>query len=290
MEIKEKAFAKINISLDVVSKMENGWHEMRMVMQSVSFHDDIKILVVPGDGKVKVYTDREYIPDDERNIAYRAARIFLDECNIQGFDVNIDIHKRIPARAGLGGGSSDGAAVLRGLNRAFNSKLSRETLEKMGEKLGSDVPFCVAGGTVLATGTGTTLKRLKPMPDCWVLICKPKFSSSTPELFSLIDCGKIKCRPDTQGILTAIEEENIRDVGQRLFNVFEDVLKCGRDTINKIKNVMYDNKAIGACMTGTGSAVYGLFTDKSQAEKAYAALKQDYKSCYLCGMKKEIKI
>ena len=128
------------------------------------------------------------------------------------------------------------------------------------------------------------------MPDCWVLICKPKFSSSTPELFSLIDCGKIKCRPDTQGILTAIEEENIRDVGQRLFNVFEDVLKCGRDTINKIKNVMYDNKAIGACMTGTGSAVYGLFTDKSQAEKAYAALKQDYKSCYLCEMKKEIKI
>ena len=290
MEITEKAYAKINISLDVIKKLENGWHEMCMVMQSVSLCDDVSIVTKEGSGKVTIRTDRAYIPDDKRNIGYKAAELFLREQGIADSDVEIKIHKRIPTCAGLGGGSADGAAVLRGLNRAFDTKLSITELEKLGERLGSDVPFCVSGGTSLATGLGTELKDLRPMPSCAVVICKPSFSVSTPELFGQIDCGKIKCRPDTKGILSAIEQGDIKGIGIRVYNVFEDVLGYGRDKIDGIKSVMYDLKSIGACMTGTGSAVYGLFADEDDAKKAYETLKKEHRECFICTTTEKIKL
>ena len=282
MEIKEKAFAKINLSLDVVRRLENGWHEMCMVMQSISLCDDVSIKAVPGTGEITIKTNRSYIPDDERNIGYKAAERFLKETGIAGFDVDINIVKRIPVCAGLGGGSSDGAAVLRAMNKIFDTKLGLKELEQLGAKLGSDVPFCVAGGTALATGTGTDLEDVAAIPECSVLVCKPSFSVSTPELFSQIDCGKIRCRPDTKGMLTALEEGDLKGVGMRVFNVFEDVLAHGKEKVADIKSVMYDKKAIGACMTGTGSAVFGLFLTEGDARDAFNALKQEYRECHIC--------
>lgn len=290
MEINEMAFAKINISLDVVSKMENGWHEMCMVMQSVSLHDDVKIQARKGKGNITVSTNRSYLPTDRRNIAYRAADIFMESTGIKDFDISIKVRKKIPVCAGLGGGSTDGAAVLRGLNRMFSAGLDRIQLEELGKKLGSDVPFCISGGTVLATGTGTDLTDIKPIPNCSIVICKPSFSVSTPELFSQIDCGKIKCRPDTKGLMNAIENEDLKEIGKRMYNVFEDVLITGRDKVEHIKSVMYDCQAVGACMTGTGSAVFGLFENEINGERALEALKAEYRETFLCKVKERIKI
>lgn len=282
MEIREKAYAKINLSLDVVRRLENGWHEMCMVMQSISLCDDITVSAVPGTGTITISTNRSYIPDDERNIGYKAADRFLKETGITGYDVDIKIYKRIPVCAGMGGGSSDAAAVLRALNTLFDTKLTAERLEKTGAKLGSDVPFCITGGTVLATGTGTDLADITAIPECTVLVCKPSFSVSTPELFGQIDCGKIRCRPDTKGMLDALEDGDLKGVGMRVFNVFEDVLTHGREKVDEIKSVMYDKKAIGACMTGTGSAVFGLFLTEDDAQDAYDTLKEEYAECFVC--------
>ncbi len=281
MEINVNAYAKLNISLDVISKMENGYHEMKMVMQSVSLCDDIKIACAEGSGKIHMKTNRNYLPNDDRNIAVKAARVFCEETGISGYDISIDILKRIPVCAGLGGGSSDAAAVLRAMNTLFDTKLTARRLEVMGEKLGSDVPYCVAGGTVLAQGRGEILSDLPALPECSVVICKPAFSISTPELFSRIKCDKIKCRPDTEGLLKALETGDLKDAARRTYNVFEDVLVQGAEEIAMIKNTLYDYRAIGAAMSGTGSAVFGLFENEADAKEAYNVLKSKYKECFL---------
>lgn len=289
MEILEKAYGKINISLDVLGKMENGYHEMLMIMQSISLCDDVKIKMQKGAGNIFVNTSVGYIPNDRRNIAYKAAEIFYEKTGISGYDTYIDINKVTPVCAGLGGGSSDGAAVLRGLNKLFSVGLKKEELEFLGAKLGSDVPFCIAGGTAKAVGTGTELIDIAPMPDCTLLICKPSFSVSTPMLFSRIDDFKIKCRPDTCGIIEAMENGDLRGIGMRLYNVFEDVLPQGQEKIKEIKSVMYDSSALGACMTGTGSAVFGIFSDRENAGRAYKALSGDNR-CFICEPKRKIEI
>ena len=190
MIIKENAYAKINLSIDIVSRMDNGYHSMRMVMLSVGLHDEISISCQPGNG-ISVSTDLKYLPSDERNIASRAALVFFNYTVISGYKTEIDIKKSIPVCAGLGGGSTDGAAVLRALNALFETKLDRSTLEHLAESVGSDVPFCIAGGTALAEGRGEKLRDLEMLPDCRIVICKPSFAISTPELFSKISCDKI---------------------------------------------------------------------------------------------------
>lgn len=290
MNLNVSAYAKLNISLDVVAKMKDGYHEMCMVMQSVSLCDDIHIQCVPGNGEIRIKTNRYYLPNDGRNIAFKAAQLFCAANAIHGYDIVINILKRIPVCAGLGGGSSDAAAVLRGLNRLFRTNLTQKDLEQLGEQLGSDVPYCVAGGTVLAQGKGEKLTELPAMPKCSVVICKPGFSVSTPELFSKIHCDKIKCRPDTDGIGQALERQNLKAVAQRVYNVFEDVLTQGSEEIAVIKSRLYDNCAIGAAMSGTGSAVFGLFDDQKFAKEAYHNLKETYKECFLTETIEKIKI
>jgi 4-diphosphocytidyl-2-C-methyl-D-erythritol kinase len=280
MIIKEKAFAKINLSIDIVSRMANGYHNMRMVMQSVGLHDEITITCEQGDG-IAVATDLKYLPGDERNIASRAASVFFAHTGISGYRTDIGIRKNIPVCAGLGGGSTDGAAVLRGLNTMFDSKLDRKTLELLAEKIGSDVPFCVAGGTALAEGRGEKLTDLPPLPDCRIVICKPSFAISTPELFSRINCDKIHLRPDTNGLLDALNKQSLTGVARRMYNVFEDVLPKGTGAIGEIKIKLSDSGALGAAMTGTGSAVFGLFQDDTSALGAYEDLKSSYNECYL---------
>lgn len=280
MDIMTHAYAKLNISLDVLSKMDNGYHDLKMVFQSVSLCDDIQIQCTKGSG-IEITTNLKFLPRDGRNIAAKAATCFFEYTGINGYHVTIDIYKRIPVCAGLGGGSSDGAAVLRGLNRLFETKLDQKTLEKLGESLGSDVPYCVAGGTVLAQGRGEILKEIDPMPRCHVVICKPSFSISTPELFGKIECEKIKCHPDTEGIVLSLSQNDLTGVARRMYNVFESVLPAGAGAVAELKSTLLDYKALGAVMTGTGSAVFGLFDDEKKAIAAFEALNQTYCDCFL---------
>jgi len=234
----------------------------------------------PGDG-VCVATNLSYIPNDSHNIAAKTVSAFFDYTRIKGYRADIKIEKHIPVCAGLGGGSSDAACVLRMLDEIFETKLGREELEKLGGTVGADVPFCIDGGTKLAEGTGDILTDLELIPDSYIVICKPKYSCSTPENFSRVKCEKLRARPDTDGIIKALAEGNIGAIARRMYNVFEDVLAHGKDDIDMIKGVLHDNNALGAIMTGSGPAVFGLFDDCDNAKRAHNALLGDYKDCFL---------
>ena len=273
------ACAKLNISLDIISKAADGYHNMKMVMQSISLNDEITVECVPGEG-VCVESGLPYLPDDERNIAAKAALAFFVYTGIRGYRTAIRINKKIPVCAGLGGGSSDGACVLRMLDRMFKTGLEIKTLETIAGRIGSDVPFCVAGGTILAEGRGDLLTRLAPMPQCSIVICKPPFSCSTPELFGRVRCEKIRARPDTDGIVAAIDKNDLRGIARRMYNVFEDVLPRGAREVADIKYAMHDNGALGAVMSGSGPTVFGLFDDDICAHETYERLKQNYKECF----------
>ena len=274
------AFAKINLSLDISSKMADGYHNLKTIMQSVSLCDDITIECIPGEG-ICVETGMPYLHKDERNIAAKAALVFFGHAGITGYQTHITIKKNIPVCAGLGGGSADGACVLLMLDKMFNTCLGLEKLEKIGMDIGSDVPFCIAGGTRLAEGRGEILTDLPPIPECFIVICKPPFSCSTPELFKLIKCEKIRARPDTDGIIAMLTNGDLRGVAQRMYNVFEDVLQRGARDVADIKYVMHDHGALGAVMTGSGPSVLGLFDNVKCAQQAYDHLKTDYRECFI---------
>jgi 4-diphosphocytidyl-2-C-methyl-D-erythritol kinase len=279
------AYAKINISLDIVSKMSDGYHNLRTVMQTVGLADEITIECKPGEG-ISIEAGRPYLPGDERNIAAKAANVFYDHTGIKGNHTHIRVKKNIPVCAGLGGGSTDGACVLRMLDHMYKTGLGCETLEILGNTIGSDVPFSIEGGTKLAEGRGDILTNLPPMPHCHVVICKPPFSCSTPELFGLVKCEKIRARPDTEGILKALEEGNIGAVARRMYNVFEDILPRGKQEITEIKSIMLDNNALGSIMTGSGPTVFGLYEEKTDAQNAFNRLKVNYRDSFLTHIKK----
>jgi len=280
--MKETAFAyaKINISLDIVSKMPDGYHNMKMVMQTVSLADEIEIECTKGEG-IRAKSGISFLPDDQRNIAVKAAMAFFRHTGISGQKTHINLKKNIPVCAGLGGGSSDGACVLRLLDKMFETDLGREKLEKIGYEIGSDVPFCIDGGTSLAEGRGELLTNLTPLPQCCIVICKPPFAIRTPELFGRVRCEKIRARPDTDGIIEALEQRDLSGVARRMYNVFEDVIPKRVREIADIKSTMYDNNAMGAAMTGSGPAVIGIFEDEAFAQGAYEHLRRNYKECYL---------
>ncbi len=271
-----RAHAKLNLSLDVLGKAEGGYHPLRMVMQSVDFGDDIELSLT--DGVFRLDPGQPYLPADGRNLAMKAAKLFLEGT---GLGAEMRITKRSPVGAGMGGGSSDAAAVLRALNTLTGSNKSEAELCQMAEKLGSDVPFCVCGGTALAEGRGEILRPLPPLPDCAIVIAKPAFAISTPSLFAQIDRRKSRIRPDTAGILAALEQEELAGVARRLYNVFEDVLPRHCGDIAHIKSELLSGGALGAAMTGTGSAVFGLFADEVAAQSSFRRLRADYAECYL---------
>jgi len=277
------AYAKINISLDIVSKMTDGYHYLKTVMQTVSLSDEITIECTPGEGIEGITVDAglPYLPGDKRNIAAKAALAFYKHTGIEGYRTHIKIKKNIPVCAGLGGGSTDGACVLRMLDKMFKTKLEIKTLEALGKTIGSDVPFSIQGGTKLAEGRGEILTGLPPIPSCYIVICKPPFSNSTPELFGRIKVEKIRARPDTDGIIKSLEEGDLDGVAKRMYNVFEDVLTHGELDITDIKSIMYDNSALGTAMTGSGPAVFGIFDSKKNAVNAFEQLQANYKDCYL---------
>jgi 4-diphosphocytidyl-2-C-methyl-D-erythritol kinase len=274
-----QAYAKLNLALDVRGKLPDGYHEMCMVMQTAGLCDDLE-LWLREDGVIQVKTDLRYLPNDDRNIAAKAARVFFQAIGREDLGAGIVIKKRIPVCAGLGGGSADGAAVLRALNEMTGAGFSRTQLEALGLQLGADVPFCVAGGTALARGRGEILEDLPPLPDCTFVICKPRLSISTPELFGRIDGKKSRCHPDTAGMVTAIRSGRLKDVVHRMYNVFEDVLPRQYGEIGRIKDQLLDTGAMGVVMTGTGSAVFGVFEDPDLAARAQSDLCARYRDCF----------
>lgn len=277
-EIKERAYAKLNISLDVVGKREDGYHDMVMVMQTVSLCDELSIRLTDGGGQ-RALSDLRFIPGDERNLAVRAARRFLETVGEAGQGVEIAIKKRIPVGAGMAGGSADAAAVLRGMNRLYGGRLSAAALETLASQIGSDVAFCVAGGTALARGRGEQLSPLPSMPRCCFVICKPGFSISTPELFQKLDSVPMRHHPDTAGILESLNRGELGGICRRLYNVFEDINDRRMKTVGEIKSRLLDCGAAGAVMTGTGSAVFGIFEDEALAARARAELSREYRFC-----------
>jgi len=283
MKITEKAYAKINLTLDIVGDLPGGYHELCSVMQSTTLCDILEISLQKGDGRIETVTDKSYLPTGEKNLAGRAARLFLDKLGVTDADVSIKIEKNIPVGAGLGGGSADAAAVLRGMNKLFSSPFTACQLEEIGGSFGSDIPFCIQGGTVLARGRGEIMEAVAPMPGCGLLLCKPAFSVSTAELFALADKRKIITRPDTQGLLRALEAGDVSGVAHRLYNVFEEVTVRGRDQVGRIKEMMYDRGALGASMSGTGPTVFGIFPDLESAHMAQDALSRHWKDCAACS-------
>ena len=276
--VHEKAYAKLNISLDVGKRREDGFHEMTMVMQSISLADAVTV-TLNGTGKVRAKTSLPFIPGGERNLAVKAALCYLEAIGRQGQGALIEIQKAVPVGAGMGGGSSDAAAVLRAMNALFDHALSTPELEKLSCSVGSDVAFCVAGGTALATGRGEKLEALPALPDCAFVVCKPEFSISTPELFRKLDQMPLRRHPDTAGLMAAIREGQLGQVCRRMYNVFEDVDDRRMRTVADIKSRLLDAGALGAVMTGTGSAVFGVFAPGQALEGVCAPLRREYGFC-----------
>lgn len=275
------AWAKINLSLDVTGKRPDGFHDMRMVMQSVSLCDDVGVSL-RADGRITVRSGVRYIPNDERNIAVKAAMRFFESYGITDTGADITLHKRIPVCAGLGGGSSDGAAVLRALGELTGLRPPVSELEVLGESLGSDVPFCVRCGTALAEGKGEKLTDLPALPDCSIVICKPAFSISTPVLFKTLDEHELSVHPDTAELVAMLRSGDLAKLSRRMYNVFEDVLprRCGE--VFTIKNLLLDYGALGCAMSGTGSAVFGIFDGEARAARAHSELSGRYRDCFIC--------
>lgn len=261
-----KGRAKINLTLDVVGKRENGYHDLEMIMQTVNLYDTIYIrkTKVPG---VRLKSNYSWLPTNEKNIAYRAAELFFEESGIRG-GVAIEITKRIPVAAGLAGGSTDAAATLVGLNRLYETGYSKEKLMEMGLKLGADVPFCIARGTMLAEGIGEELTPLVPMPTTYVVLVKPSFSASTAVVYKSLDINNIKKHPDTQRVIKALEEGNVKEIAENMSNVLEEVTISMYPEIEDIKEGFRKNGALGTMMSGSGSTVFGLFETEEAAKKA----------------------
>ena len=278
--MRTKAYAKLNLTLDILRRREDGYHDMQMVMQAIDLADELDISPAQGEGAMS--TTLSYLPQDGRNLAQLAAQAFR-EATGSDLQVDISIDKHIPVCAGMAGGSSDAAAVLRAMDAMTGAGLSPERLAEIGQAVGSDVPYCVTGGTALAEGRGELLTPLPSLPPCHVVVCKPPFPISTPQLFSRVDVRKILRRPDTAGLLAALEAGDLVEVARRMYNVFEDVLEPRRQNeICAIKAALIDCGALGASMTGSGPTVFGLFDDREAAQTAYEQLRGSYQDVFLC--------
>ena len=276
------ANAKINLTLDILRKREDGYHDLRMVMQSVTLAD--RLTVVPARGaEGRAVADLRFLPSGGKNLAQVAAAVFREATGLGG-EVDVNIRKLIPVCGGLAGGSADAAAVLHAMNRLTGAGLSTQRLAEIGARAGSDVPFCVLGGTALAEGRGERLTPLPPLPPCCIVICKPPFSVSTSQLFGQVNVRKIVRRPDTAGVLAALDAGDLAGVARRVYNVFEDVLEPRRyREIASIKAMLIDCGALGASMSGSGPSVYGLFEREADAQNACDRLRESWRDVFLCA-------
>ena len=268
-----KARAKINLSLDVLRKREDGYHDVRMIMQSISLHD--KVFLDPIDEKcIKVTCDKRWVPSNSDNIAYKAAEVLMDRFNLSK-GVDIRIVKKIPVAAGLAGGSADAAAVLKGMNEIFSLNLKEDELMRLGKHIGADIPFCIKGGTILAEGIGEVLTEIRPLRNVNIVLVKPRISVSTAWVYKNLDIGKITSRPETDYLIRLIENRDIQNLGKRMVNVLEDVTISKHEVIGEIKDRLVRLGALGSMMSGSGPTVFGVFEDRASAEKASENIGRD---------------
>ncbi len=275
------AYAKINLSLDILSKRSDGYHEIDSVMQQISLCDSIEI-TKNKEGKINLTCAKMILPNDDQNIAYRAAQLFLDYFKIENMGVNIHIIKEIPCEAGLGGGSADAAAVLNAMNELFSVNASKELLAEISVKLGADVPFCVLGGIRRCTGLGEIMENVPTLPPCAILICKPDIGISTKEAYNLCDEYPQEDYFSTPLLIDALSSGNIESVSVNISNRFDEILHIPEVEI--IKSIMLEYGALTSCMTGSGSAVFGIYKDKEAANNAVSHLEKVGK-VFLCTSK-----
>ncbi len=271
--IQLKALAKINLGLDVLRRREDGYHEVKMIMQTISLHDDLEIRRIKTP-EIQVKTNLYYLPTNENNLVYKAAKLLMDEFGIKE-GVAIQLKKRIPVAAGMAGGSTDGAAVLWGMNQMYGLGLSRQELMERGVKLGADVPYCVQRGTALAEGIGERLSVLPSMPKCTILIAKPGISVSTKFVYENLHANDLKPEqhPDVDSMIEAMKEKNLDLLCERMGNVLETVTIPAYPVIQEIKEHMMACGAAGAMMSGSGPTVFGIFHSPVQAKAAMKDLK-----------------
>lgn len=265
-ELTVKALGKINLGLDVLGRLDNGYHQVRMVMQTVHLYDTLKIYKTAEPG-IRLRTNLGFLPVNEDNLCVKAARMLMEEFQLTE-GICIDLHKRIPVAAGMAGGSSDGGAVLYAMNRMFDLGLSRRELMERGVKLGADVPYCLMRGTALAEGIGEELTPLPPMVKCPVLIAKPAISVSTPQVYHSYDALSDVSHPDIDGLIAAIREKDLSRIAARMGNVLEEVTAGEYPVIRELKEAMMESGALNAMMSGSGPTVFGLFDDEDTMERA----------------------
>ena len=276
--MKIKAYAKINIALDVVGKREDGYHLLRMIMQTVDLYDVIEI--TKSDCNIKLKCNKPYVPTDERNLAYKAAKLFKETYNIKD-GVLIDLTKNIPVSAGMAGGSTDAAGVLKLMNRLFNVNASDEELRTLGLKLGADVPYCISGGTALCEGIGEKITQLKPFKDKILVIVKPPFGVSTKDVYKAFDLSKIVFHPRTDDIIKAMENDDIDFVAKNMKNLLENVTLRKHRVILNIKEAMKSYGSLGTMMSGSGPTVFAFFDDMLKAQECYDEMKKKYKDVFI---------
>ncbi|MBZ4645400.1 MAG: ispE [Clostridia bacterium] len=269
MEIKSRA--KINITLDVLNKREDGYHNVKMIMQTVDLYDVLHLEKI--ENGIEIKTNLPYLPIDEKNIAYKAAQLFFNTLDINDAGIKINIQKNIPVAAGLAGGSTNAAAVLIAMNKMFKTSLNTDQLMQMGKKLGADVPYCILGGTALAEGIGDILTLLPPMPTAIVVLAKPPISVSTAHIYGKLKVENITMRPDTEAIINAIYNQDIIAIARGMYNVLEAVTAKEYRVINRIKNIMLGSGALGSIMSGSGPTVFGIFEHEVSARKAVNKLR-----------------
>ena len=278
--IFEPAYAKLNLTLDVLGKREDGYHDLKSVMQTVSIRDDIELDI--GTGKPWVLRcDKEGIPTDSRNLAWKAAEVYCEAMNKDPGGLEIRITKRIPSEAGMGGGSADAAAVLRALNDYYGNPLSILALAELGARVGSDVPFCVVGGTCMVEGRGERLRKLADLPDCFFVVVKPEFSCSTAELYRKIDETEIAKRPDHQAMESALLAGDLGRVCENIWNVFDPLVTQEHLELNYIKSIFNSYGAVGYQMTGSGSAVFAVAPSFEYATVMCDMLRGNYPNVFI---------
>lgn len=280
MKVEVKAYAKINLLLDIVATRTDGYHDLFMVMQSVGIYDTITVETVKNSKDITISCNIDDIPLDSHNIAHKAAIAFFDATGIRNKGVHIDIVKRIPHAAGLAGGSADGAGVIVALNKIFGCELSDKELCKIGVKVGADLPFCITGGTKLSQGIGDVLNKLKPLRKCHIVLAKPDFGVNTGYAYSQFDEFGKTHTPDKLGMLYAMQSRDLRSICDKMENVFEQFIQVPNRI--EIKEIMRRNNSIGVCMSGSGPTVFGIFDSREDADAAAAQLADYARDICVC--------
>ena len=276
-----KSYGKINLGLDVLRRREDGYHEVRMIMQTVGLYD-VLTMKKRKDDKIEMTCNLSFLPTDERNLVYKAVKLIKDKYHIKD-GVEINLSKRIPVAAGMAGGSSNCAAALKGMNQLFDLGLSIDELCEIGVTLGADVPYCIWGGTALSEGIGEKLSRVDAMPDCYILIAKPGISVSTEFVYKNLDLPALSKHPDIDGMLECLKEKDLTGICNRLENVLETVTIKEYPIIEKVKKHLMDQGAKGALMSGSGPTIFAIFEDKKTADDAMESLRsiEDIKQAYV---------